>query len=77
MDQLFNELESHEDYQLSIDLERQVVRNANGNEFAFEIDAFRKYCLLNGLDDIGLTMQHAETIKAFEQQYYEKMPWLK
>jgi len=77
VDQLFNELESHENYQLSIDLEHQVIRNANGNEFAFEIDEFRKYCLLNGLDDIGLTMQHAETIKAFEQQYYEKMPWLK
>ena len=77
VDQLFNELEGHEAYQLSIDLESQVIRNANGIEMAFEIDEFRKYCLLNGLDDIGLTMQHAETIKAFEQQYYEKMPWLK
>ncbi len=44
---------------------------------AFEIDKPLKYCLLNGLDDIGLTMQHAETIKAFEQQYYEKLPWLR
>jgi len=77
VDQLLNELESNEDYQLSIDLENQVVRNANGTEMAFEIEEFRKYCLLNGLDDIGLTMQHAEIIKAFERQYYEKMPWLK
>jgi len=77
VDQLFNELENNEDYQLSIDLENQVVSNANGIEMTFEIDEFRKYCLLNGLDDIGLTMQHAETIKAFEEQYYQRMPWLK
>jgi 3-isopropylmalate/(R)-2-methylmalate dehydratase small subunit len=77
VDQLFNELESNEDYQLSIDLESQVVRNANGIEMVFEIDEPLKYCLLNGLDDIGLTMQHAETIKAFEQQYYKKLRWLR
>jgi len=77
VDQLFDELENNEDYRLSIDLEKQVVQNADGIEMAFEIDEFRKYCLLNGFDDIGLTMKHAETITAFEQQYYEKMPWLK
>ena len=77
VDQLFDELENNQDYQLSVDLESQVVSNANGIEMAFEIDEFRKYCLLNGLDDIGLTMQHAETIKAFEEQYYQRMPWLK
>jgi len=77
VDQLFNELENIEDYQLSIDLENQVVSNDNGIEMAFEIDGFRKYCLLNGLNDIGLTMQHADTIKAFEEQYYQRMPWLK
>jgi len=77
VDQLFIELENIEDYQLSIDLENQVVSNDNGIEMAFEIDGFRKYCLLNGLDDIGLTMQHADTIKAFEEQYYRRMPWLK
>ncbi|MBT8434720.1 MAG: 3-isopropylmalate dehydratase small subunit [Gammaproteobacteria bacterium] len=77
VDQLFRELESDENYQLSIDLEKQVVRNAGGTEMAFDIEEFRKYCLLNGLDDIGLTMQHAEAIRAFEQQYYEKLPWLK
>jgi len=54
-----------------------VVCKADGIEMAFEIDAFRKYCLLNGFDDIGLTMQHAEKIKAFEREYYDRQPWLK
>ena len=76
VDQLFAELEQQQDYQLSVNLEDQVVSNAAGFEMPFEIDEFRKYCLLNGLDDIGLTMQHAEQIKQFEQQYYEKAPWL-
>jgi 3-isopropylmalate/(R)-2-methylmalate dehydratase small subunit len=77
VDQLFGELAKNNDYRLEVDLEKQLVTNADGIEMAFEIDEFRKYCLLNGLDDIGLTMQHAETIKAFEEQYYQRMPWLK
>ena len=77
VDQLFNELESSEDYRLSIDLEKQVVCNPGGDEMTFEIDEFRKYCLLNGLDDIGLTMQHADAIRDYEQQYYERLPWMK
>jgi 3-isopropylmalate/(R)-2-methylmalate dehydratase small subunit len=76
VEQLFAELGQNQDYQLSVNLEKQVVSNAAGVEMAFEIDEFRKYCLLNGFDDIGLTMQHAEQIKQFEQQYYEKAPWL-
>ncbi len=76
VDQLFDELEQQQNYQLSIDLENQTVTNAAGFEMVFEIDEFRKYCLLNGLDDIGLTMRHADQIKAFEQQYYQKAPWL-
>ena len=76
VDQLFAELEQHQDYQLSVNLEDQIVSNAAGFEMSYEIDEFRKYCLLNGLDDIGLTMQHAEQIRQFEQQYYEKAPWL-
>lgn len=76
VDQLFEELSQQQDYQLSVDLENQLVKNASGFEMSFEIDEFRKYCLLNGLDDIGLTMQHAEQIKIFEQQYYKKAPWL-
>jgi len=77
VDQLFVEVESQRGYQLSVDLERQVVTNADGIEMTFEIDEFRKYCLLNGLDDIGLTMQKSDLITSFEQQYYEKLPWLK
>ena len=76
VDQLFNELEQHEDYQLSIDLENQIVSNSAGVQMPFEVDQFRKYCLLNGLDDIGLTLQHADDIKAFEQDYYQQSPWL-
>jgi 3-isopropylmalate/(R)-2-methylmalate dehydratase small subunit len=77
VEQMFKQLGEVEDYQLSVDLEKQVVSHASGIEMRFEIDEFRKYCLLNGLDDIGLTMQHADTIKAFEQQYYDKQPWLR
>ena len=75
--QMFTQMSSAEDYQLSVDLEKQVVCHASGIEMRFEIDEFRKHCLLNGLDDIGLTMQQADTIKAFEQQYYDKQPWLR
>jgi 3-isopropylmalate/(R)-2-methylmalate dehydratase small subunit len=74
---LFAELQGAEDYQLSVDLERQVVSTAQGIEMSFEVEEFRKSCLLNGLDDIGLTLKHAADIKAFEQQYYDNMPWLK
>ena len=77
VDQLFAELQGAEDYQLSVDLERQVVSTAQGIEMSFEVEEFRKSCLLNGLDDIGLTLKHAADIKAFEQQYYDNMPWLK
>ncbi len=76
VDQLFNELERTADYQLEVDLESQVVTNAFGVAMEFEIDEFRKYCLLNGFDDIGLTMQHAEQIKSFEQKYYADYLWL-
>jgi len=76
VDLLFTELQGQTDYRLSVDLQGQVVSNAGGVEFPFEIDEFRKYCLLNGLDDIGLTMQKSEQIKSFEQEYYQKLPWL-
>ena len=77
VDQLFEELDDHEDYQLSIDLENQLINNSAGAQIPFDVDNFRKHCLLNGLDDIGLTLQHAEQIKSFEQQYYQQSPWLK
>ena len=76
VDLLFEEFAAVEDYQLAIDLDAQLVRTPAGSEMAFDVNEFRKYCLLNGLDDIGLTMQKAERIKAFEQQYYQRMPWL-
>ncbi len=76
VDQLFAELEQQQDYRLDVDLENQLVTNAVGFEMPFEIEDFRKYCLLNGFDDIELTMQHADHIKAFEAQYYKKFPWL-
>jgi 3-isopropylmalate/(R)-2-methylmalate dehydratase small subunit len=76
VDLLFSEFQGQPDYRLGVDLEAQLVSTASGVEFPFEIDEFRKYCLLNGLDDIGLTMQKAEQIKSFEQQYYQQLPWL-
>ena len=76
VEQLFTEFSEAGDYRLAIDLETQRVRTPGGDEMAFEVDEFRKYCLLNGFDDIGLTMQKAELIRDFEQQYYQKMPWL-
>lgn len=76
VDALFSEVEADEGAQLSIDLERQVVVRGNGDELAFEIDAFRKHCLLNGLDDIGLTLQQADAIKAYEAKRSSEAPWL-
>ncbi len=76
VDQLFNEVAATEGYKLTIDLENQFVVTPSGEKMAFEIDAFRKHCLLNGLDDIGLTLQHADDIKAYEQQRRREAPWL-
>lgn len=76
VDQLFSETESGEGYQLSIDLERQVVIKPDGSELPFEVDAFRRHCLLNGLDDIGLTLQYADDIKSYEAQRRASAPWL-
>ena len=63
-------------YTLTIDLERQVVVKPDGSEIAFEIEAFRKHCLLGGLDEIGLTLQHADKIREFESARLLRMPWL-
>ena len=77
VERLFAELEASAGYRLGVDLERQVVTTPDGGEIPFEIDEFRKYCLLNGLDEIGRTLQHADAIRDFERRYYENMPWLK
>ena len=74
--QLFDAVNAFPGYQLSIDLERQVVIKPQGEELPFEVQAFRKYCLINGFDDIGLTLRHSEKIKAFEAQRLATKPWL-
>jgi len=74
--QLFNEVAAFPGYSLTIDIERQVVIKPDGIELPFEVQAFRKYCLLNGLDDIGLTLRHADKIKAFEAERLAQKPWL-
>lgn len=76
IDQLFNDVAAFPGYELSIDLERQVILRPQGEEIAFDVIAFRKYCLLNGFDDIGLTMRHADKIKAFEAERLAQKPWL-
>jgi len=76
VDQLFHEALAFPGYQLTIDLERQLVVLPQGDTMPFEVQAFRKYCLLNGLDDIGLTLRHADKIKAFESQRLAQKPWL-
>jgi 3-isopropylmalate/(R)-2-methylmalate dehydratase small subunit len=76
VDQLFNEVLAFPGYQLTIDLERQVIVTAQGDEWPFEVQGFRKYCLINGFDDIGLTLRQSEKIKAFEAERLTKKPWL-
>jgi 3-isopropylmalate/(R)-2-methylmalate dehydratase small subunit len=73
---LFDEAAAFPGYQLTIDLPRQVVVKPDGTEIAFEVQAFRKFCLVNGFDDIGLTLRHADKIKAFEAERLARMPWL-
>ena len=74
--QLFDEAAAFPGYALTIDLERQAIVKPDGVELAFDIQPFRKYCLLNGLDDIGLTLRHADRIRAFETQRLAQKPWL-
>ena len=76
IDDLFKAINKQEGYSLTIDLENQSVILPSNNKINFQVDAFRKHCLVNGLDDIGLTMQHSETIKAFEKSYYQQNSWL-
>lgn len=76
VNQLFDEVKAFVGYQLVVDLERQVVVKPDGAELSFEIESFRKYCLINGFDDIGLTLRHADKIKAFEAERLLTKPWL-
>jgi 3-isopropylmalate/(R)-2-methylmalate dehydratase small subunit len=77
IDQLFDEVKASTGFRLVVDLENQVLRTPDGRiGFEFAIDDFRKYCLLNGLDDIGLTLRHADEIRAFEERHLARQPWL-
>jgi 3-isopropylmalate/(R)-2-methylmalate dehydratase small subunit len=73
---LFDEVAAFPGYRLTVDLPRQVVIKPDGTEWPFEVEAFRKDCLVGGLDDIGLTLRHADKIRAFEAERLARMPWL-
>ncbi|GAB3625452.1 3-isopropylmalate dehydratase [Pandoraea terrae] len=76
VDHLFNETTAFVGYQLTIDLEQQTVQAADGRSYSFDIAPFRKYCMLNGFDDIGLTLRHADKIHEFEAKRLAAQPWL-
>ena len=76
VDQLFRETEATEGYRLTVDLEQCQVITPDGTAFAFEVDDFRRQCLLEGIDDIGLTLQHADEIRAYEARRRREAPWL-
>ena len=76
VDRLFQEADATKGYRLAVDLEQQTVTTPGGESLHFDIDPFRKHCILNGLDDIGLTLAHANDIKAFEAKHRQAQPWL-
>jgi 3-isopropylmalate/(R)-2-methylmalate dehydratase small subunit len=76
VDRLFREANATKGYRLAVDLEQQTVTTPGGESLHFDIDPFRKHCILNGLDDIGLTLDHANEIKAFEAKHRQAQPWL-
>lgn len=76
VDQLFRETEAAVGYRLRVDLAAQSLTTPTGTEFSFAVDAFRKDCLLRGLDEIGLTLQHADEIRAYESRRAQREPWL-
>lgn len=73
--ELFTEVEANEGYELEVDLEQQAILKPDGCKIEFSVDAFRKNCLLNGLDDIGLTLEESETIRSFEENWRNSAPW--
>jgi 3-isopropylmalate/(R)-2-methylmalate dehydratase small subunit len=76
VDVLFKAVEANVGYKLKVDLQQQTITAPDGTVYQFEVDAFRKHCLLNGLDDIGLTLQHVDDIKAYESKHCAAQPWL-
>ena len=76
VDRLFGEAAPSAGYRLTVDLDAQTVVTPSGTAYRFEIDAFRKYCLLNGLDEIGLTLKNADKIRAYEELRKVREPWI-
>jgi 3-isopropylmalate/(R)-2-methylmalate dehydratase small subunit len=76
IDALFSECEANPGYQLTVDLENRKVVRPNGESYSFEVEEFRRHCLLNGLDDIGLSLQESDAIKAFEVKAKQARPWV-
>ena len=75
IESLFKEVETSVGFSLKVDLERQLIIPVNGNDIPFEVDEFRKHCLINGLDDIALTLENSKTIEQFEKGWREISPW--
>ncbi len=76
VDTIFNEIAETEGYQLRVDLASQTISKPNDDKIQFEVDEFRKHCLINGLDDIAMTLEHVDDIKAYEQRRAQQAPWL-
>ncbi len=76
VDYLFTQVEDNPAFQCEVDLASQTIKDENQNTFVFEIDEFRKYCILNGYDEIDLTLQHADKIKNYESRLRDISPWL-
>ncbi len=76
MDRLFDEVEASPGYELDVDLAAQTVTTPGGEAIPFEVDAHKRHMLVNGLDEIGLTLERAEAIAAFEQGHHQRHPWV-
>ena len=76
VDELFQAVEAVEGYSLTVDLENQTVSTPDGKTYRFDVDEFRRHCLLNGLDDIGVTLEDADAIRSYEQRRKQEAPWL-
>jgi 3-isopropylmalate/(R)-2-methylmalate dehydratase small subunit len=76
VDDLFKAVEENEGYRLKVDLQDQLITTPDGRNIEFNVDSFRKNCLLDGLDDIGLTLQYVDEIRAYEKKQCRKTPWL-
>lgn len=76
VNEIFEKVAAKSGFEITVDLTNQKVVTEDGDEYPFEVDAFRKHCLLNGLDDISLTLQHADEISAYEEKTKQSAPWL-